>query len=174
MPAEPAPIVVEGVDATIELAARLARLARAGDVIAITGELGAGKTQFVRGLARGLGIDPMLVSSPTFVTVQEYESEDDGSHGVDRPVGAGPRVLVHVDAYRLDSPLQWSTTGIALPDPEALVAIEWPERIDLDRFPAIEGRLDVSIDHAGRDRRLIRLTPRRRWINALAGFANES
>ena len=111
----------------------------AGDVVLLYGDLGAGKTAFVRGLARGLGADPDDVSSPTFTLVQEY---------------AGPRLtLFHVDLYRL-APAEIDDLGLEdLIAGRGVVAIEWAER-----WP---GRPDtvteVRIEEAGEDRRRIQI-----------------
>jgi tRNA threonylcarbamoyladenosine biosynthesis protein TsaE len=99
-----------------------------GCVIGLSGPLGAGKTEWVRGLAEGLGIDTRLVTSPTFVIASEYP---------------GPRRLAHVDFYRLSSEFELEATGFMdLLDPGRVVAIEWS-----DRFPgALPGdRIEVRI-----------------------------
>lgn len=136
-------------DATADLAARLAGAASPGTILALSGGLGAGKTTFVRALADRLGHDPDLVSSPTFVLMNEY-----------RTPGCTP--LVHIDAYRLSGDEELDSIGFA----EALagspatggrpiVAIEWPERI----APAIEvfraeGRvIDVRLEVTSPDSR---------------------
>lgn len=100
----------ETVDAGRRLAAELA----AGDVLLLTGDLGAGKTALVRGLASGLGIDPSDVSSPTFTLIQEYR--------------AGRLTLHHIDLYRL-TPREVDDLGLdELVESGGVVAIEWPER----------------------------------------------
>lgn len=115
----------------------LGRTLRAGDVVLLYGDLGAGKTAFVRGLARGIGADPEAVSSPTFTLVQEY---------------AGPSLtLFHVDLYRLE-PAEIDDLGLEdLVAGDGIVAIEWAERWN--------GRPDdvteVRIEEAGEDRRRI-------------------
>ncbi len=93
----------------------LAAELRGGDVILLSGNLGAGKTAFVRGLAEGLGIDPLEVSSPTFTLVHEYRG--------------GRLTLYHVDLYRLDraatDDLGLDELGVA----GGVLAIEWPDRL---------------------------------------------
>jgi tRNA threonylcarbamoyladenosine biosynthesis protein TsaE len=94
-----------------QLAATLA----AGDVLLISGDLGAGKTALVRGLAEGLGIDPREVSSPTFTIVHEYRG--------------GRLPLYHADLYRLE---RAATDDLGLEEIGAgtgVLAIEWPDRL---------------------------------------------
>ena len=132
-----------GPESTERIARVLARELAPGDVLALRGELGAGKTRFVRGLAQGLGHKPDLVSSPTYVLVHEY----------DTPGASSP--LAHIDAYRLrgaedlDS-LDWES----LMGSEMIVAVEWPERVEA-RLPA--RRVEVFIDHAGPTHRTINI-----------------
>lgn len=102
---------------TLLLGYTLGRLLEPGDILALRGELGAGKTLFVRGLAQGLGIPPQTrVTSPTFTIINEY---------------CGRLRLFHLDLYRIGGPEELET----LPWEESLfgsgvAAIEWPERID--------------------------------------------
>lgn len=91
---------------------RFAARVRPGDVLLLHGDLGAGKTAFVRGLARGLGASPDEVSSPTFTLVQEYR---------------GRVTLYHVDLYRL-KPIEVADLGLDELIEGAVVAIEWAER----------------------------------------------
>ncbi len=94
--------------------AELARRLRPGDAVFVEGELGAGKTVFVKGLAEGLGLDPDDVTSPSFALAQEYG-----------PPGAPP-VLLHVDLFRLPSggaPLE--DLGLEARG-RAILAVEWP------------------------------------------------
>lgn len=122
---------------TIAIGAAVAASCGAGDVIALNGELGAGKTQFVRGLAQGLGIDPRQVSSPTFVIAHEYEAAGKGL------------VLAHLDAYRLGGRDELRSLGFAdeaesdLRD-GAVMAVEWADRVAA-ALPA--DRLIVLIEH---------------------------
>ncbi|HET7619063.1 MAG TPA: tRNA (adenosine(37)-N6)-threonylcarbamoyltransferase complex ATPase subunit type 1 TsaE [Vicinamibacterales bacterium] len=121
---------------TIDAGERLGRTLNAGDVVLLYGDLGAGKTAFVRGLARGLDANPDDVSSPTFTIVQEYH---------------GRTTLYHVDLYRLE-PAEIDDLGLEdLVCGDGVVAIEWAERW--------RGRpddvIDVSLEDAGEDRRRI-------------------
>jgi tRNA threonylcarbamoyladenosine biosynthesis protein TsaE len=111
----------------------------AGDVVLLFGDLGAGKTAFVRGLAAGMGVASGDVSSPTFTIVQEYR---------------GGRVpLVHVDLYRLNDAPEIDDLGLDEIAENAVLAIEWAEK--LPQSP--EGAIDVHIDHLNGDRRAIRV-----------------
>jgi tRNA threonylcarbamoyladenosine biosynthesis protein TsaE len=108
----------------------------AGDVVLLYGDLGAGKTAFVRGLAQGLGASPDAVSSPTFTLVQEYR---------------GRVPLYHVDLYRLQ-PSEVGDLGLdELIDSDAVVAVEWAERW----ADAPERAWVVRITHAAADERQI-------------------
>jgi len=124
---------------TIDEAAVLARELEPGAVLLLSGELGAGKTAFVRGLAHGLGIDPTEVTSPTFTLVHEYRG--------------GRLPLIHVDLYRLE---RADLDEIGLDEDLAgrgVLAIEWPER--LTRVPA--GAAHVRILDTGGDTRAIEI-----------------
>lgn len=105
-----------GAEQTVALGERFGWLLRAGDVGLLFGSLGAGKTTFVRGVARALGVDASLVASPTYVVMHEYP---------------GSRLnLIHADAYRLSGPEDLDSLGwdLAIRDDCATI-IEWPERI---------------------------------------------
>lgn len=111
-----------------------------GTVIALHGDLGAGKTCFVRGLARGLGLDPAQVVSPTFVIEHRY--------------GEAPVKLVHIDAYRLHGPADLEAIGWdeLLREGSAIVAVEWASRV-AEALP--EKHLHVTLEHAGPETRRI-------------------
>jgi tRNA threonylcarbamoyladenosine biosynthesis protein TsaE len=104
-------------DETELLGQRLAQPLRGGDVIALSGELGSGKTTFTQGVARGLGIHA-AVTSPTFVLVNRHRAPDG-------------RVLQHADCYRLaDAPSEMWDIGLTdLYEGEDIVVIEWADRI---------------------------------------------
>lgn len=122
-------------DDTVRAGSDFAAELGAGDIVLLSGGLGAGKTAFVRGLVHGLGGDPEEVSSPTFTIIQEYDA----------------RVRVHhVDLYRL-TPVEVDDLGLDELISGAVLAIEWPERwIDP---PA--GAIHVSIEQGSTDRRTI-------------------
>ncbi len=90
------------------------RVARSGDVIFLSGELGAGKTVFVQGLARGLGYEG-TVSSKSFVIMGEYQ---------------GREKLYHADLYRLEDPLEVEDLALGEITEDGVLAVEWPERGD--------------------------------------------
>jgi tRNA threonylcarbamoyladenosine biosynthesis protein TsaE len=104
-------------DETGRLGQRLAQPLRGGDVIALSGDLGSGKTTLTQGMARGLGIRA-AVTSPTFVLVNRYQAPDG-------------RVLQHADCYRLaNAPLEmWDIGLIDLYEGDDIVVIEWADRI---------------------------------------------
>ena len=103
---------------TEALGEKLGRAAKRGWVIALTGELGAGKTRLVRGLARGLDI-PVRVHSPTFTLVNEY--------------GGGRHRLFHLDLFRLETRAQFVSVGLAdFLQPDGVAVIEWAERLGTD------------------------------------------
>jgi len=118
---------------TVRLARELATRLAPGAVVLLYGNLGAGKTAFVRGLAEGLGASPDEVTSPTFTLIQEY---------------AGPTRLFHVDLYRL-TPAETDDLGLdELMAGDGVVAIEWADRLPRP----IEGAISVRIDGEGEDR----------------------
>jgi tRNA threonylcarbamoyladenosine biosynthesis protein TsaE len=115
---------------------RLAARVRPGDILLLQGDLGAGKTAFVRGLAKGLGAPPEEVSSPTFTLIQEYR---------------GRVPLYHVDLYRL-KPIEAADLGLdELISRDGVVAVEWAER--WNERPAAAWQL--TFEHGGEDRRRI-------------------
>lgn len=107
-------IVSGSVEETQAIGEQLGQALRPGDVVALCGELGSGKTTLVQGIARGLGRDPETIKSPTFVLMREY-------HG-DAP-------LIHVDGYRLEGPpaVSWLDVDLMF-SPHKITLIEWAER----------------------------------------------
>lgn len=131
-------------DETRAIGTGLAGVLAAGDVVVLTGRLGAGKTTLVGGLAAGLGIAGP-VTSPTFVIAHEMR---------------GGRVpLVHVDAYRLTSGLELDDLDLDTDLAGAVVAVEWgeglAERLSPDR---LDVRLDRSLDRSAGDTRVVTVT----------------
>ena len=147
-------IVSASAEATLEIGARLGRLARPGDVFALSGDLGAGKTCLIQGLAAGLGvIEP--VTSPTFVLIAEY-------------VGRLP--LYHVDLYRTESLDEICALG--LPDligrewSDGVTVIEWAEKAE-PLLPAGTVRIRIhGVGDEARDVELESLPPERTATSA--------
>lgn len=136
----PLTVITQSEDETTAAGRSLATRLRAGDVVLLYGNLGAGKTAFVRGLAEGLGIDPQEVSSPTFTIVQHY--------------GGGRVPLLHVDLYRLE-PKEVDDLGLEELGEDSVVAIEWAER--LPRTP--EAAFSVTLTQTADATREIVLNP---------------
>lgn len=143
----PSPVVrrdVESAEAMVELGRLLGLRLRAGDVVLLTGELGAGKTTFMRGLGEGMGVRGPI-TSPTFVIARRHPS-----------LVGGP-ALVHADAYRLGSAGEFEDLDLDADD--AVVCVEWgrdraeglsPRRLEIDIDSAPVGRL-VTITGVGRE-----------------------
>lgn len=127
---------------TEEFASRLARHVPPGTVIALHGDLGAGKTVFTRGFARGLGITEP-VSSPTYTIIQEYRMTDGGW-------------LFHLDLYRIDNYQAALAFGVEeyLDDSGAYILAEWPERI-AEIMP--ENAVHITISHDGDSERILKV-----------------
>ena len=120
---------------TAAVARDLARSLQPGDVLLLSGNLGAGKTAFVRGLAEGLGVDPAEVSSPTFTLVHEYLG--------------GRLPLYHADLYRLE---RAATDDLGLEELNSgVLAIEWPDRLT----HSLPSARQISIDILEGDERRI-------------------
>jgi tRNA threonylcarbamoyladenosine biosynthesis protein TsaE len=133
---------------TEAIAAELARTLSGGEVIALYGELGAGKTQFTRGLVIGLGGDGRDVSSPTFVLLNVYET---------------PRLKVfHLDAYRVTGADDFDAIGFSeLLEQGGVVVVEWPTRVE-DLLPprdASSKRINVHLETVSAHGRRIRIEP---------------
>jgi tRNA threonylcarbamoyladenosine biosynthesis protein TsaE len=136
-------LVTKSEDETVEAGRQLASSLSADSVVLLLGDLGAGKTAFVRGLAEGLGASPADVSSPTFTLIQEYRS--------------GRVPLLHVDLYRLNNPREVEDLGLEELGSGAVVAIEWAEKLPYAPRDAIR----VSIEHLEEGERRITIEVRR-------------
>jgi len=139
-------IVIEtsSADETLALGLCSGRIAPCGLVVCLRGELGAGKTVFVRGLTHGFLKDSSIaVTSPTYVLQHIYRGDDKRVH--------------HLDVYRLtsgDADFEGAGLGECLTDTAALVCIEWPERV-LEILP--DDRMEVELEHKGPEHRIIHL-----------------
>jgi tRNA threonylcarbamoyladenosine biosynthesis protein TsaE len=127
---------------TTDLGRKLAAELKPGSVVLLRGELGAGKTTMVKGIAEGFeAAQAERVTSPTFTLIHEYR---------------GPKVtLYHIDLYRIDTQRELDTLALDdLMDANSLLLIEWGEKFE--RF-AKERDVEIAIEHAGGDERLIRI-----------------
>ena len=129
---------------TVALGERLGELLAPPDVVALVGPLGAGKTYFAKGVARGLGLaDVREVTSPSFVLVREHR---------------GRYLLRHIDAYRLHTARELLELGAEeLFDEKAVALVEWADRFPQGTVPAT---LEVRFAHAGETEREIAFLPR--------------
>lgn len=122
---------------TVAIGHELAATLSAGSVVLLFGDLGAGKTAFVRGLAEGLGVPPDDVTSPTFTLIQEYRG--------------GRLPLFHVDLYRLNDPREIDDLGLDEIAADGVLAIEWADKLPRP----IEGAVTVRLAHGDGDVRTI-------------------
>jgi tRNA threonylcarbamoyladenosine biosynthesis protein TsaE len=127
-------VVTTSFKETQKLGFDFAKKLKGGGVIALHGNLGSGKTTFVQGLAKGLGIEKHLIS-PTFIIMRTYEfssslSERRESKGLRH--SSGKKMFYHVDLYRIESERDVEGLGLLeiINDPENTVVIEWPEKIE--------------------------------------------
>jgi tRNA threonylcarbamoyladenosine biosynthesis protein TsaE len=131
---------------TAAVGRELAATLTAGSIVLLYGDLGAGKTAFVKGLADGLGAAPDDVSSPTFTIMQEYRG--------------GRLPLFHVDLYRLNDPREIEDLGLDEITADGVLAIEWAEKLDADARlkPSRDGSpIAVHIQHGDADTRTIEI-----------------
>lgn len=152
-------LATDDADATRTVGAALAAHLRAGDAVSLAGELGAGKTCLVQGVARALGIEDRI-TSPTFVLVKQY---------------AGRLRLVHVDVYRLNQLQDVLDLGDEVFAPDAATFVEWGDAV-ATVLP--DDRLDVELVLADPDdldstRRRIRLAARGSWAARLEDLRDD-
>ena len=137
------PVETASVAETIDLGRRLGAHLGVGDLVALYGDLGTGKTHFVKGVCLAHGVDSARVTSPTFTLVNEYT-------GGDVPI-------VHIDAYRIRHVEEMSELGFEAYLEDNLCLLEWPSRVE----PFLpEDALRIRLEHAGSDRRRIA------WVDA--------
>lgn len=129
--------ITDSPEETMKLAGDLAGDLIPGDVVALTGELGSGKTQFVKGLGYALGIVEII--SPSFTIVRQYE---------------GKLTLTHIDLYRIEDPLDGSLILEEYISEEGITAIEWADRA-MDYIP--EGAYLVHFEFVNTSSRRIRI-----------------
>jgi tRNA threonylcarbamoyladenosine biosynthesis protein TsaE len=136
-------IISKSAEETIELGRRIGEQLRGGEVIAVCGALGSGKTHLIKGIAAGAGAQDSArkVNSPTFVIVNEY---------------AGRVDIYHIDAYRLNSIAEFEMIGFDdFCYPESVVLIEWADKVE----SALEGinYIRIELFHAGDTQRRIHI-----------------
>jgi tRNA threonylcarbamoyladenosine biosynthesis protein TsaE len=131
------PIDTHSVAETLALGERIAGELIPGDILLLSGDLGAGKTHFVKGVARGFGVDESHVNSPTFTLIHEYKS--------------GRLPVYHIDAYRLKSEQEAVEIGVEdVLFGDGICLVEWPERIKGLLPP---GCIHVNIETLGTESR---------------------
>jgi tRNA threonylcarbamoyladenosine biosynthesis protein TsaE len=145
-------MILRSPEESLELGRKLAELARPGDVIALSGPLGAGKTSIARGLLAALGLEEEA-PSPSFAIVQPYDPPE-----VRFPV-------LHVDLYRLDHPSEAEELGLDDARSDSLLIVEWPERLgDAAWQDALLLSLDVAPDGARALTAKVPAAWRDRWL----------
>ena len=131
------PAQTDSADETVALGRRMGERLEPGDVVALQGDLGAGKTHLAKGIAAGLGLDPAAVASPTFLIVQEH----------------GDGALLHLDLYRIESDAELDRLGLGeMLDGDAVALVEWPERGGAWLPPRT---VWLRLTHLGGDRRRV-------------------
>lgn len=132
--------ILNSPDQTIEFGRRLGRQLRGGEVIALCGPLGSGKTHLIKGIAAGAGAeDHKNVNSPTFVIVNEYKGRLD---------------IYHIDAYRLHSASEFEMLGFDdFCYPDSVVLIEWADKV-VSALQALD-TIRIELEHAGETKRKI-------------------
>lgn len=136
-------LILNNINETIKFGTRLGRSLSKGDIVALTGELGSGKTTLIKGIAKGLGVkNTRYVNSPSFVIVKEYK---------------GRIPLYHLDVYRLDDPSSLDTVGYKeFFYGDGATVIEWADKI---RRLLPEERLDIELFVKSKNKREIKIIP---------------
>ena len=133
--------ITESFEETRSLGENFARKIRNGDFLAFYGNLGSGKTTFIQGLAKGLGIKRRIIS-PTFIIVRSYKLQKGNFY--------------HIDLYRIHNLYDLSTLGMdeITEDSKSIIALEWAEKMDTF-IP--QKRIDIIFDNLGEDKRKIKI-----------------
>lgn len=133
-------VITDGPEETLRLGEELARELRSGDVVALVGELGSGKTTLVKGIAQGLFVREPVIS-PSFILARTYQ---------------GQMPLHHLDAYRVNSAEELAEVGLTelLPPGEGVTVVEWADRVE-ELIPP--GSLWIHLEHLDGDRRKLTL-----------------
>lgn len=133
---------------TIEAGKSLSTKLRGGDVVLLHGELGAGKTTFVKGLANGLGVKD-IITSPTFTLMNIYKVKNSKFK---------IQNFVHVDTYRMKDEEELMEIGIEdyLGNEETICVIEWPEKV-LGLLESVDKKVNVNFEHLGGDGRRLKI-----------------
>ena len=139
-------IITNSKEETVTLAERFAQTLKSGDFLAFYGDLGSGKTTFIQGLAKGLGIERRIIS-PTFIIVRTYDQRS-------KIQGQRFKTFYHIDLYRTASKNDLLGLGIdeIIQNPNNIVALEWAEKMG-EMLP--KRRIDVHMEYLGDNRRKI-------------------
>ena len=136
-------IVTDSPQETIELGRKIGLMLKGGEIIALTGQLGTGKTHLIKGIAKGAGAENSgSVNSPTFVIVNEYQGRLD---------------IYHIDAYRLESIAEFEVLGFDdYCYPNSVVVIEWADKIE-SALGTIN-YIRIELEHGGESTRKIKIS----------------
>ena len=161
-------VITRSFQETQKVGEEFASILKGGEVLALYGDLGSGKTTFMQGLAKGLGITRNIIS-PTFIIMRSYlitdhsgkpkarpESEKKEGSWTSQDDGFSAKNLYHIDLYRIESEKDVEGLGLLelMNQPENIVAIEWPDKIE-STLP--EKRINIYFDYQGEDKREIRV-----------------
>lgn len=137
-------IITKSFEETRQIGFEFSKTLKGGEVLTLHGDLGAGKTTFMQGLARGLGITRNILS-PTFIIMRSYDITHAMYDG---------KKLYHVDLYRIQNEKDIDAIGLPelMGDPDAIVAIEWPEKIT-NVLP--EKKIEIFLEYIDENRRQI-------------------
>lgn len=136
--------ITESFTETQKIAEDFAKTLKGGEVLCFYGDLGYGKTTFIQGLAKGLGIEGRIIS-PTFIIMRRYKMKLKTQNS---------KFFYHVDLYRINSEQEIIDLGLldVMHDEETIVAIEWPEKMG-NLLP--KKRIDVKLEYVDEDKRKI-------------------